>query len=603
MTLPHLLEEEFDIVIAGGGTAAGVIAGRLSAAAPALRILLLETGPHTQEDLAHVQPARFLSHLRPDTTTVRHIAARQSEHLGGRQLVIQCGQCVGGGSSVNFAMYTRPPASDYDDWARLYKNPCWSFEQLLPLIRKVENYQNMPGEVRETHGHEGPLKVSYGGYSTQVGEDFIATVAQYDKPRIVVPDANTMVDDVNHYERWPKWIDEKTGRRADVPHHFVYNQMRRNPNLHLYVGCSVRRVIIEDGQAVGVEYTYNPRVRTADNVPRVARASRMVVVSAGTMGSPGILERSGIGAKSVLKRVDVEQIVDLPGVGENYSDHPAVFLPFHAKEGTVTLDGIVRDDPVEIQKWTPQWLSTGKGLMSSNGVDGCGKVRPTPQELQAIGPDFKDKWDSFYAGSDKPVVLIGSTAFYVGPNAPSPKSVCYTTANFLLYPSCVGSVHVTSGTDAGAPLDFDSGVLSATDDIALLRYYWKRCREIGRRMATFSGEHAPDFPKFAEGSAAGVAPLGSMTVPVDAPDLVYSEADDRAIDELLKSHVLCAWHAPREDGGVVDPRLNVYGVQGLKVADMSICPMNIGGNTYSTALTIGEKAAMIIGEEFGIEGM
>lgn len=123
---------------------------------------MLETGPHTQEDLAHVQPARFLSHLRPDTITAKHVVAQPSEHLDGRSLIVQCGQCVGGGSSVNcehnmlehvmrpadatceVTMYTRAPASDFDDWANIYNNPGWAFDDVLPLIKKVSSIPKRP---------------------------------------------------------------------------------------------------------------------------------------------------------------------------------------------------------------------------------------------------------------------------------------------------------------------------------------------------------------------------------------------------------------------------------------------------------------------------
>lgn len=139
-----------------GGTTAGITAGRLAAADPSLRILLLEEGPHTHNDLSHIQPGRFLTHLAPGSKTTRNFVCRPSEHLGGRQLEVQRGNCVGGGSSVNceqqtrtvtamawlttgpiVAMYTRAPGSDYDDWAYKHDNPGLSFADLLPLIKKV----------------------------------------------------------------------------------------------------------------------------------------------------------------------------------------------------------------------------------------------------------------------------------------------------------------------------------------------------------------------------------------------------------------------------------------------------------------------------------
>jgi alcohol oxidase len=123
-----------------GGTAAGVIAGRLAAADPTLKILLLEAGGHTKDQLFHTQPARFLVHLAPTSTTVKFYVGRESEHLGGRRPIVPVGACLGGGSSVNFTMYTRASASDYDDWKNIYGNEGWGYEDLLPLLKKVRQF-------------------------------------------------------------------------------------------------------------------------------------------------------------------------------------------------------------------------------------------------------------------------------------------------------------------------------------------------------------------------------------------------------------------------------------------------------------------------------
>ncbi|TBU37884.1 alcohol oxidase-like protein [Dichomitus squalens] len=611
MTTPQLFDE-YDIIFAGGGTTAGIIVGRLAAADPSLRILILETGPHTQDDLSHTQPARFLTHLQPGSKTIRNVVAKPSKHLNGRELAVQCGQCVGGGSSVNFAMYTRAPASDYDDWARLYDNPGWSWADLLPLMKKAETYQNAPN--RPTHGYSGPLKVSYGGKRTNVGEDYIATVSKYDKTRVIVDDANRMVDDVNRHEFWPKWIDGNTGHRSDVAHNYLYKVLKTGTNVHLLPGYFVKKVIIEDGRATGVEFVRNAQVLPdVDGTIRVAQSKQLVVLSAGAFGSAAILERSGIGRKDVLERNGIEQKVDLPMVGENYNDHHLFFLNFHASEDAETIDGIVRNDPGEIEKWSAQWSKDGKGLMATNGCDGGMKYRPSPEELRTIGPDFADSdlWRSFYAPSpDKPVLFIGMISQYVGTAPPPPDHKCYCTFAYLTYPVGTGSVHITSADDVTAPVDFDSGVCSRKEDFALMRHMYKVCREYGRRMDSYRGEIAADHPKFAASSAAAVPEAPVRPVSIDAADIVYSAEDERALDDFIRSKVQTAWHSlgtcamkPHDKGGVVDSRLNVYGVQALKIADMSIAPSNVATNTYSTAITIGEKAAIMIAEDLGIKGV
>jgi len=179
------------------------------------------------------------------------------------------------------------------------------------------------------------------------------------------------------------------------------------------------------------------------------------------------------------------------------------------------------------------------------------------------------------------------------------------TAYYILYPESTGSVHVTSRDHLNSPLDFDTGFLTKEGDIAQFILSYKFTRELIRRMPAYRGEFAAFHPKFPVGSAAACK---ERDVPAltDAPDIVYSDADDEAIVEFHRNSVTSTFHSlgtcamkPRNQGGVVDARLNVYGVEGLKVADLSICPSNVGNNTYSTALVIGEKAAAIIAEDLG----
>jgi alcohol oxidase len=172
---------------------------------------------------------------------------------------------------------------------------------------------------------------------------------------------------------------------------------------------------------------------------------------------------------------------------------------------------------------------------------------------------------------------------------------------FTAYPYSRGHMHIT-GPSHDSPLDFNVGYFTDKDDIDLKKQIWayKRQREIIRRTAFYRGELAAGHPNFPAGSAA--APIEGLEEPLsDVEDLVYSKEDDAAIEQWLRGNVNTTWHslgtckmAPREQNGVVDASLNVYGVKGLKVADMSIPPENVGGNTNSTALAIGEKAADII---------
>ncbi|KAJ7275401.1 GMC oxidoreductase-domain-containing protein [Mycena haematopus] len=595
---------DFDLIFAGGGTSGCLIAGRLISADPSLRILILEAGEDTRGLAAHIQPARYLSHLAPTSTTVSFNVSKPSQNLGGRSLVTPSGRCVGGGSSVNFAMYTRAAASDYDDWETVYGNRGWGSKNLIPLLQKTETYQVKAGEP--THGYSGPLKVSYGGAFTNVGQQFLDVAARYDTGRGATDDPNGLFT-CNEYGLMLieyRWIDAKTGARSDAPHHFIYNHLH-NQNLKVLTGCRVKRVIFEGTRAVGVEYVGDTVLRPdASQTVHTARARRLVVVSAGAFGSPTILERSGIGGVDILRAHGVQPLADLPGVGRNYQDHNGIFPPFLASEDADTLDAFVRGDKDEEERLVAQWKSDGSGLLAHNGVDAGGKLRPNAEDLKELGSDFEGRWKSYFENApDKPIIWIGPLSLYVGDPANPPPGKCYSLVYYTEYPVSRGQVHISSAEDANAPPDFDSGFLSHPADVAILRWGYKRSREFARRLGVYRGEYLPGHPAFADASAArchGEA----MPVDISASDIVYTDEDNEAIDAFTRKFVQSTWHSlgtcamkPRSEMGVVDERLNVYGVEGLKVA----APANVGANTNSTALVIGEKAAVLIAEDLGIE--
>ncbi|KAI0089825.1 alcohol oxidase-like protein [Irpex rosettiformis] len=599
-------QPEFDVIFAGGGTSACLIAGRLADADPNLKILIVEAGPHTENDLAHTQPARYLNHISPTTTTATFMVANPEVELAGRQTIVPVGSCLGGSSSMNFMMYTRAVASDFDEWEEQYKNPGWGSKDIIPLLKKTENYQVAPGKD-SVHGYNGRLKVSYAGVFTNIGKDFLAVGEKYDPSRGISDDPNDLFN-VNVHGRWQKWISED-GKRSDVVHHFIYDKKR--DNITIVVGHLIKRVIFEGKRAVGVEYVQNPRFHPTASSSEVttARAKRLVVVSAGAFGSPTILERSGIGAKKVLEKYGIEQVVDLPGVGENYQDHQVIFAPYLASEESDTIDAIVRNEQPAFDNHSDEWKKTGKGLMASNALDAGVKLRFTDEELKTIGPEFTKKWHSYYASrNDSPAMWIGTVSMFVGDPSTTPSRKYFSIGYYVQHPSSLGFVHIRSGTDPTVPPEFETGYLKQKDDLELLKFGYKRAREYARRMPAYRGEYVPNHPKFASDSASAKGEI--QPVAIDAPDIAYTEEDEKAIEEYTRKAVGTAWHSlgtcamkPREEGGVVDSKLNVYGVENLKVADLSIPPSNVAANTYSTTLGVAEKAAVIIAAELGITGV
>ncbi|KAF8124724.1 hypothetical protein EV363DRAFT_1177677 [Boletus edulis] len=598
-----------------GGTTACVVAGRLAAADPSLKILIVESGQHSRDLPCHVQPCRFIGNLAPNSTTVSFNVAKTSPHLNGRAAVVPCGRSLGGGSTVNFMLYMRGAASDYDDWER-FSNKGWSFNELLPLIKKIETFT--PISDRPTHGYSGPIQISASRTDFGFGDQFLDVARTYDQARPVVDDINDFKT-ANAYsrpaKRWKtfvtlpiihqRYVDPVTGKRSDAASRYLYPHSN-NPNITILVGKRVKRVIIENGRAIGVEYTTDAiSCPGASGELVTVKASKLVVVSAGAFGSPSILERSGIGSPSVLEKHDIRVLVDLPGVGENYQDHLGTSPAFYASHETETMDD-VWSDPKALTAQLKEWEENGTGKIAHNAIEAAVKVRLTGEQLASHGPALRSRWETFFQHSpDKPMAMI--VPFSGCSGSLGRKLIC--AIYYLMYPESVGSVHITSGEDANSPVDFDPEYCSNPGDVALLTLLYKMTRELTRRMPMYRGDVLASHPNFPQGSPAACTEM-NVPVPTDAPDIVYTAADNEAIEKFNRDKVSTTWHSlgtcamkPRDQGGVVDARLNVYGVQGLKVADLSICPANVGNNTYSTALLVGEKAAVIIAEDLGVKNI
>ncbi|KAJ6524290.1 GMC oxidoreductase-domain-containing protein [Mycena vulgaris] len=593
----------YDIIFAGGGSTACVVAGRLAAADPSLKILIIEAGKHTKDISTHIQPGRYFANLASGGDTFTFHPTKPSEALGNRPCIIPSGKCMGGGSNVNFMMYTRASPSDYDDWENL-ENPGWGSKDLIPLANKAETFE----PNAKNHGTSGPIKIS-SGIQTNIAKQYLAVAAARDKERGFTDDTNDLSpSSVNVYSPWSRYISSDTGRRSDAAHHYVYNQAN-NKNLHILPHCRVKRVIFENERAVGVEYISHDPDTADKNAVVPVYASRLVILASGAFGSPAILERSGIGASDLLKAHNIRQVVDLPGVGENYNDHNLLSVHYHTMSNEMTMDDIFRGKDEQIKPFEDRWLREGKGMMAHNGIEAGIKIRPNAKDLEILGPTFSRRWQDFFVNQpDKPVMWIGPIAGYLGGTAGAAGRKFFTMTYYTEYPASLGRTHIAS-TDPYTPLDIEPGFLDKVEDVAVLRWSYKWSREMARRMDSYRGEFAPDHPHFAAGCPAACGETEGP-VPISAPDIVYSAEDDEAIDRYHRAVVGTTWHSlgtcamkPRNQGGVVDSRLNVYGVKNLKITDLSIAPTNVGSNTYNSALVVGEKAAMLIAEDLGIQGV
>ncbi|KAL6360087.1 hypothetical protein LRP88_05787 [Fusarium phalaenopsidis] len=623
------LPDEFDIIVCGGGSCGCVVAGRLANLDHNLKVLLIEAGESNLNNPWVFRPGIYPRNMKLDSKTASFYESRPSKWLAGRKAVVPCAHILGGGSSINFMMYTRASASDYDD----FQAEGWTTEELLPLMRKHETYQRA-SQNREIHGTEGPIKVSFGNYTYPIKDDFLRAAESQGIP--TVDDLQDLTTG-HGAEHWLKWINRDTGRRSDSAHAYVHATRAVHSNLYLACNTKVDKVIIENGRAVGVQTVPTKPLHPGQLQTRTFRARKQIVVSGGTLSSPLILQRSGIGDPKKLRAAGVKPIVDLPGVGLNFQDHYLTFSVYRAKPETESFDDFVRGDPEVQKKVFDEWHLKGTGPLATNGIEAGVKIRPTQEELRDFErwptPHFTDGWKSYFQNKpDKPVMHYSVIAGWFGDHMLMPPGKFFTMFHFLEYPFSRGFTHIKSADPYETP-DFDAGFMNDERDMAPMVWGYIKSRETARRMDAYAGENstpssattAPPvlttltlLPPSNTPSPATLPPPGAQILNSNKAhireELKYSKEDIEAVEEWVKRHVESTWHclgtcsmAPKEGNsivkhGVLDERLNVHGVKGLKVADLSICPDNVGCNTYSTALLIGEKAAMLVAEDLGYSG-
>lgn len=622
--------DEVDVIVAGGGPAGCVVAGRLAYADPNLKVMLIEGGANNRDDPWVYRPGIYVKNMMRDGINEKatfYTDAKPSEHLRGRQSIVPCANILGGGSSINFQMYTRASASDWDD----FKTPGWTAKDLIPLMKRLENYQKPANN--QTHGYDGPIAISNGGSITALAQDFLRA-----SDAIGVPFSDDLQDlNTSHAsEIWAKYINRHTGRRSDAATAYVHSVTDLQHNLYLRTNARVSRVIFEGTKAVGVAYVpARNRAHAGELKETIVKARKMVVLSSGTLGTPQILERSGVGSAPLLKQLDLKVVSDLPGVGEQYQDHYTTLSIFRVSNESTTLDDFLRGNKDVQKELFAEWeTSPEKARLSSNAIDAGFKIRPSEEELKELGPEFNELWNTYFKDKpDKPVMFGSIVSAAYADHTLLPPGKYITLFQYLEYPASRGKIHIQSSNPYKEPF-FDSGFMNNKADFAPIRWSYKKTREVARRMDAFRGELTSHHPRFHPASPAAAKDIDIQTAKGLLPDgftvgihmgtwhkpgeqynankvhedIKYSAEDDKAIDDWISDHVETTWHSlgtcamkPREDGGVVDGRLNVYGTTNLKCVDLSICPDNLGTNTYSSALLVGEKGADLIAEELGLK--
>lgn len=525
-----------DYVIVGGGSAGCVLAARLSED-PAVQVVLLEAGPPDTSVLIHCPAGLAL--LAKNGQANWGFQTEPQPGLNGRRGYQPRGKVLGGSSSVNAMIYARGHRADYDAWAA-EGNAGWGWDDVLPYFKRAEHNERGADAF---HGTGGPLNVMDLRSPHRFGPMFVEAARQAGFP--VNDDFNGAEQEgVGLYQ-----VTHKEGERFSAAKAYLAPN-RGRANLHVVTGAHATRVLFEGRRAVGVAY----RMGRAE---LEVRAAREVVLSAGALLSPQLLMLSGVGPAAHLQAHGIPVVHDLPGVGRHLHDHVDVVQVVDAPHLT-DLFGLSFRGLVNAAKAVMEWRRRRSGLLTTNFAEAGGFIRSAP------GEPLPDLQLHFVIG--KLLDHGRKTVFGHG----------YSCHVCLLRPRSRGSVTLASADPFAAPR-IDPNFLADPDDVQRLVRGFKVMR----------------------GILAQPALAGYRGRELDASATARTDAE---IEAFVRSHADTIYHPVgtcRMGGGpldVVDPQLRVRGLAGLRVADASVMPRIVGGNTNAPVIMIGEKASDLLKE-------
>ncbi|MBW7923281.1 MAG: GMC family oxidoreductase N-terminal domain-containing protein [Burkholderiaceae bacterium] len=523
--------ESFDHVVVGGGSAGCVVAARLALAGRS--VLLLEAGP-PDDDWFIRMPATFVRVIGTERTWMYR--TEPQPHAAGRMLHVPQGRTLGGGSSVNAMVYIRGTPADYDGW-RDAGCTGWGWSDVLPVFVRSERNERFAGPW---HGTEGLLHVSDPRHRHPLCRAFVAAAREIGLP------AN---DDFNGERQEGVGFYQTTtfrGRRDSTAASFL-RAARDQDKLVVRTGAHVLRVHCEAGRARAVVW------RDAAGHERVAHARSDIVLAAGALATPKILQLSGIGPGDELQRFGIPVVAPLPGVGGNFHDHLEVGVYGRARRA----NSLAGNDAGARAMWHGlRWFGSRTGLLTSNVVE-CGGFVDTTGEGR---PDLQ-----FHVLP----VLVGDVDRE--PHAGHGLSInpCF------LRPRSRGRVGLSSA-DPMAPIRFDGGYLSEAQDVHTLMRGVRLARRILRASAMQRVVSAEIEPAAAEA------------------------IDDAALEAYVRARAKTVYHPAgtcrmgADPMAVVDPQLRVHGVGGLRIADASVMPALPSGNTNAPTIMIAERCAQFL---------
>lgn len=532
MSTAHM-NATFDYIVIGGGSAGCVIASRLSED-PAISVCLIEAGGTDSSVLIHA-PVGVVAML-PTRINNWAFQTEPQPGLNGRRGYQPRGKTLGGSSSINAMLYVRGHRQDYDQWAAL-GNRGWSYDEVLPYFIKSEQNQTLNGAY---HGQDGPLGVAEVDSPSVLNAAFLQAAGNSGIQRTA--DYNGACQEGAFMYQ----VTQRNGERCSAAKAFLTPNLDRR-NLKVLTGATVERVLLDAGRASGVQLRQG-----SERI--VLKVRNEVVLSAGSFGSPQLLMLSGIGPRQELDRHGIAINHELPGVGENLQDHIDYVFSYRSPDKANTF-GFSPTFSVKMLKAMVQWKRERKGLVTSPFAESGAFFKSHP-DLEI--PDLQLIFVPAIVDNHARNLRLGHGFS------------CHLT---LLRPQSRGTVRLASSDPTAAPL-IDPRFFSAPQDLEVLM----RGADLQRAIL----------------DAAPLAPYRGK------PLYALRQSDRHAVEQDIRNRADTQYHPVgtckmgHDPLAVVDAQLRVHGIAGLRVADASIMPTLIGGNTNAPSIMIGEKAADLL---------